>query len=285
MKKAQMKFIVTIIALLVFLIIMIFFVHDFITEATEKGEAGVCGLRLYVQSFKKYSGVSLPKTPVECEASDIMIDKSLIKEYLKDAEKAIKKYHDSPSKYYEALMYFEKSESSYWEWAIDKIIADELFECWVLKANSGKTNTVDLFEYDTTNCLICSYIRFKDIDEISKHIAPKKGFFANENYIGSLGAFLRAEEKGYGSSENYVQKNYTDWLNNENQWFPVSEVPYLIRKDTPYAILFAMNTKIEYIPLFGDVQKNWIELRPSDKLTSKYIMFGNRGDACKKTFG
>jgi len=283
MKKAQMKFIVSIIAILAFfIIVLVGFIYPQMIKAKEAGESGVCGLQFYLQSMKKYSGVSLPNTPAECEASDIVIDISKIKDYLDDAEESIDKYYDSPSVYHEALAYFEKTESSYWEWAMDKIIADALFDCWVLKGNFGATNTVELLSYDV-NCLICSYIRFKDTNKIIEKISSKKGFFANEDYIGSLGAFLRVEEKGYGTSDNYDKKTYSEWLNNNYQWYPVGEIPYLIGEE--YAVSFVMSNKLGSIPLVGDFQKNWIDLRPSNLLTSNYDLFGKKVKACEKTFG
>ncbi|RLE48368.1 hypothetical protein DRJ25_00065 [Candidatus Woesearchaeota archaeon] len=267
-----------------FIIILYSVAYPMTIKAKESGEAGVCGLQLYLLSVKNKVtfGLSVPKTPPKCRAKILTIDEKIVKEYLDDAEKAFKRYKADPEKYAEVLQFFDtESEGSRWEWALDKIIADQLFNCWAFKAVFGTINTIELLASDRV-CLLCSLIKFKDAKKILEKIGqPKRPFIAAEDYIGSLGAFMRAETRGKGKET----KTYYDWINNKYQFYPLVEVPYKIDPFSEYAIIYVM-TKTPVDIDFGEGvtlehQKNWIEFLPSQYLTSEKDYFGRVHKPCE----
>jgi len=279
------KTLVSMIAILAAFLILIFaVVYPFMIAAKEAGESGVCGLQLYLLSVKqKVSlGLALPKTPAECRAQVVRIDEEMVEQYLDYADEAFKRYEAEPEKYAEVLSYFDtNSEASKWEWAVDKIFADKLFDCWAFKAIFGSLNTIELLA-DKVVCLECSLIQFKDADLIKKKIGrPKMPFIPDERYIGSLGAFMRAESRGYGKDA----KTYYEWLNNKYQYYPLIEVPYMIDKFSEYAIIYVMTQTPVDIDFGEGVkinhQKAWMSFLPSGDLTSDTSYFGRVHNGCE----
>ncbi len=279
----DMKMLVRIIALLVVLIVLIFVVNDFLKGAKEAGESSMCGLKMYVASFQEQStlGLITPKTPPECSAKFVQITPDKIEDVI-DAgypELAIDRYYEDPSNYFEVLQFFKKDEASYWEWAVDKLIADQLFDCWSAKAVFGAINTKSFLSSGRT-CLLCSKIQFKDKHKIEEKIGkPLRPFIGDENYFGSLGAFLRAEKKGWRKDD----KTYDEWINNNYQYYPLKEIPFEL--DEEYAVVYVMTREEGLIPGVGLGQKSYMEFIPSDQLKNDYSKFGKVYKECDQILG
>lgn len=283
------KMLTRMIAILAVLIILIFaVVIPFTKKASDIGESSVCSLKLFLTSTLQSAtlGLVTPKTPSECKTKMIKITADMIKDKLDEAELAIEKYYSDSSKYAEAISFFKQDgESSRWEWALDKIIADELFNCWAFKAAFGSINTINLLSYDTV-CLECAIIMFKDVEKIKEKIGIgkdfHKSFITDKNYIGSLGAFMRAETKGSQGSA-YSEKTYAEWINNNFQLYPLIEVPFSL--DEQYSVVYVMFRGYNDVPLFGNVQKTWLELKPSMLFGEDHTWFGNNFKKCEKILG
>lgn len=266
-----------------FLVLLFVIVVPLVEQASEIGESSSCGLKMWLFAIQKKvsMGLSTPKTPSECRAQIIVIDEDSISDNLDLAKEAIERYKKDPVKHGEALQFFDDSDSSRWEWAVDKIIADAIYDCWSKKASFGAVDTTSLLTEDTT-CLHCSLIKFDNVDKIKEKITPKRPFIADKSYIGSLGAFLRAELVGLGNQK----QSYDYWINNDYQFYPLNEIPYKVDSSSEYSVVYVMTKDSQDIPLIGDVQKTWIELLPSKYLTSSYdFFFGRSHKACDKVIG
>ncbi len=281
MKKAMtFTTLVSIIAVLVVLIVLLIgVVYPMVKTTKEVGKSAGCALQLLLRSIPKKASMGLItiKAPPECKVKILKIDESMVKDYLKDAETAVKKYKASPDIYWEVLQYFDSTESSYYEWALDKILADELFDAWAYKALFGSVDTTHLLETSNT-CLLCTVISFDK--ELRQKIRPIRPFIANPAYIGSLGAFMRAEMKGHKLKGDLTDMSYFDWLNNNYQYYPIKEVPYSIGERDEYAIAYAMSNEPIELITGGEVQKSFLEFVPADQLTADKEYFGRVYEAC-----
>lgn len=292
------KTIIMMIAILATFIILLFAVVLPMAKSAVSAGAGVCGLKLYMMSVAKSAtlGLVMPNTPPECKTQIVKVTEGMVEDYLDYADVAFDKYDSDPKKYAEVLQYFNTQgpgrEASKWEWALDKVIADQLFNCWSLKAAFGSINTVALLESASINCLECSIIQFKDSKILKEKIGinsdkHKRPFIADKNYIGSLGAFMRAEVKGQSQDKFYAEKTYDEWINNAYQFQPLKEVPFNL--DEQLSVNYVMTTEtftISFDEGFDtNVQKTWLELIPSAYLTRDIIFFGREHKKCEKIIG
>ena len=274
-----------------FLILLFAVVVPYMEAAKEKGESAICGLKWYLTTAaqKGTLGLVAPKTPPECATRTITVDKKEIKKHLEEAKIAIDKYYSNTTYFAEVIQYFDPdSEASQWEWALDKIIADQLFDCWAYKAIFGSINTVDFLKAGTT-CLECAIIEFDDVKDIKEKIGigtnkHKKPYIRDKNFIGSLGAFLRTEYIGLEKGDQIVAvKTYDEFINNQNQFNPLIDIPYDF--DRKWSVIYVMTRDYTIIPLYGRVQKVWMELWNSDYLTTESTSFGRYHQACEKILG
>ena len=150
-----------------------------------------------------------------------------------------------------------------------------------------------MLESVSTNCLECSIIQFKDSKILKEKIGintkkHKRPFIVDKNYIGSLGAFMRAEVKGQQQDKFYAEKTYDEWINNAYQFYPLKEIPFNL--DQQLSVDYVMTTKTATISFDEgvevNVQKTWLELIPSAYLTmDKTLFFGREHKKCEKIIG
>jgi hypothetical protein len=287
----EFETLVKMLAILVALVVIIMVILiPVLKSASHLGETSTCSLKLFLSSALKKGTLGLTSidTPPECATKIIRINEGLLKSHLEEAEIAIDNYYKDPVKYAEALQFFDRDcSSSKWEWALNKIFADALFDCWALKAGFGVIDTSSLIGSDTT-CLVCADITFnqKDLENIKKLIKTPchRPFIADKDYIGSLGAFMRAEFKGSYDGSLYNARTYDEWINNNYQAYPLSLIPYNL--DSQYSVVYVMTGDILEIPLIGRAQKSWLELRPHYlNLFSKGSVFGREFERCEKVLG
>ena len=266
-----------------------------IKTAQEAGESSVCGLQMMFKGLGSTFTLGKVKPadlPDNCRVNDVFIDEDMVEDYLDEAEEAIKKYRLNPQKYSEVLEFFDESDERKWEWALDKVLAEQLFDCWARKASFGAVDTTDYMR-SNLDCLWCAKIKFDE--SLRKKINPKKYFVKGPPYIGSLGPFLRAEEKGYEFKGKATKRTYDAWINNLYQFYPLREIPYHLHlvdkkgKPDSWALVYAMDSHNFIVEVTGfTYQKSWMSFFPAKNLKKELYWFGSsmtEHNACEEVFG
>ncbi len=134
----QRKGALTMIEVIVLLLILLIFALVFMAAVLPKIQSALgsetikCDWSLFLHAFSKVGGVAA--IPPECKAHRFTITKNDLERLVPDARKAINMYHEQPEKYavsgvgVDVLQTF-KPDGGEWEWALDKLVADELKSC------------------------------------------------------------------------------------------------------------------------------------------------------------
>jgi hypothetical protein len=210
---------VAIIALILLLMVFPAFEDLF---AAEK-EKGACEWSLVMHSLTKLADWSL--IPPECRAHRFEVSLSDLRKEFKQAKKRINVYNKDRVKYKKILTRFKDAndEAQLYEWALNKVIAVELKDCWekVFKGRlplfdrwwllyswgdekppgaGEEKRAFDLWKIKVgkthrppVNCIICSRIRFAD---------DVKGYFGSRE-IDSLDMWLKYNYPEFGSVSYY----------------------------------------------------------------------------------
>lgn len=112
------------------------------------GETGVCNWNLLVHAFTKMGGKEI--VPAECQAKRITVDEPMLNAQLKYASRRMNKMLEEAKdeklkeQYKLILKQFNdpKNEQQLYEFALNKIVADELKNCWT-KVFQGKLPLFD----------------------------------------------------------------------------------------------------------------------------------------------
>ncbi len=145
------------IGILIVLVAFLFMVPSFRTLLFEAGEKGECQWNVLVSALTRTPGLGFENIPVECKAKYMDVSLKDLQENYAQASLAIKKYNAEQKNpaYNEIRKKFNNpnSEAQLAEWSANKIVADEMVDCWD-KVWKGELPLFDswhkLIDYDRT---------------------------------------------------------------------------------------------------------------------------------------
>lgn len=256
---------VTIIGLVATLLVMIVVVYPaFRTLLEQSGEEGACDLTLHIGSLaKKYTAGTLT-IPPQCKMRKVTIGPTEINQEFSQARRAVNEYQEGTP----ARTVFSNDDVGYRKWALQKLVADEMFECHKRAGNSKLDLDPSLLPASLRNqfqepasdyiCLLCSRIYF------DPQLAPlfpiqQQGFF-------HIQPWLESNEARTGKT--YLDEFYEGYLGSEPKIHQVEQLrrANLFDINQPYAVAFIASTNLENSEV--DASTGFVGLFPYDKITS-----------------
>lgn len=205
----------------------------------DTGTKGECQFSLTVSSLSSLAGTEIGSCPTE----KVKIGNAEINRYLPLAERQVNEYHKNPSQ--EIAQQYPLNPTGYKQWAMDKIVADQLVDCWE-KVVFGKflpKKWTNVLKEDVI-CVICSTINFqKDLPfEITTAVQDKNWINKiNEPGNPSLKpGFLMPWLKN-----NYYQgQTYFDYIMRPMKPFPFDDNPSYDTEKRQAVVFWAINPDI-----------------------------------------
>ena len=136
MKKGQVgvQTFVYAIGILIVLVAFLLMVPSFKNLLFEAGEKGQCQWNVLVSSLTRTPGLGFENIPVECKAEYINVSLEDLQDNYALASQAFKKYEANAKNPLYAPMHEKfndvNSEAQLAEWSANKIVADEIVDCW-----------------------------------------------------------------------------------------------------------------------------------------------------------
>jgi len=222
------------ILLVVFTIIFLGVFPKFKEKLVEAGEKSKCEWSILLASVQKFGTAGIAEgIPEGCKAKMVSISMKDLEKGQKLAKKRIKEYIDK-KEVYKPRFFTNTDQDTLYEFALDKIIADELVDCWE-KVFKGHMPLFDqwwrLYTWDTppetagqafkqwyvpgqihsppVNCVICSRITFSDdvIDRFrGKHIVSIEEFLKNNPVPGTNTPYLQYLYEGQTGPDAFKPK-------------------------------------------------------------------------------
>jgi hypothetical protein len=261
-------------AIAIVLIIFLLIIPNFQTLFAGIAQKGGCQWSLLAHSLTKTPGLGFVTIPAECKAKQLDITLDLLAKEFPAARKRIATYYDMTGTMYTYPKYEEirkaflnprPTEDQLYEWALDKVVADEMKSCWdkvwkgqlalfdewwnlyditLFGLNSGDYATDEkraeavmgkwsdptgvLFQVwgPPTNCVVCTRIKFAD---------DVKTKFANKE-ITSLRAWMDSNPVPYDSAG----RSYFAYITEGQTASPLFllKAQYPVDTSKAYAVLF-----------------------------------------------
>ncbi len=166
-----------------------------------------CNWSLLLATVAKFGAFGGGELPVECQMTKLHVGPKELDSYAVMAKKRINTYLTKPG-YEDVKGVYPPNTLGYKHWALDKIVATEMANCWD-KTWHGKVNPTDwmkAFHVDVV-CVVCTRIEF-DPD--------LPGFL--KSYKLDLVPWLK--------TNNYQGKTYYDYLMQDQQPFAFNNAPW-----------------------------------------------------------
>jgi hypothetical protein len=124
-------------------------------------EKGKCEITVLLSAVALKGSIGLVEVPPACKMRRIDVTMDMVNSLSEFSAKRISVFQQLPAKYKDALSYFpDQSPNTLNEFAIDKIFADELDNCWDKVLQGKLTIFGDKAFRGHMNCIICSKIKF-----------------------------------------------------------------------------------------------------------------------------
>jgi len=163
MKKGTLSLLQTMIVGAITLLVLLGIGYTMYKILEKSGTKGQCQMAALKYTGQKYLSAGFKAAEARCKADTPTIEVKDLDALKSRAETAIDRYISEGSP---AADYFSQTEQSRYEWALDKIMADELVNCfgkgwrgW-LDLQGTTTGNILLAETGAQVCILCSRVKF-----------------------------------------------------------------------------------------------------------------------------
>ncbi|VVB81063.1 Uncharacterised protein [uncultured archaeon] len=176
-KGMNPELLVGIIALMAFLVVALVIVYPPIKDwMFGAGQTGQCQFSILLRTISKQMSFGFGEIPAECQMKRITVTDKEIDSYTSLAKNRIASYkaQNNPAQYN-----FPDTPQSEYNWALEKIVADEMVDClnkgWRGRLNLEATGLpTDMFkELGAQMCILCTRIKF---DQTAQNLFGQKNF-------------------------------------------------------------------------------------------------------------